>query len=810
MDWMFSFVFARPAWIPYAIAMWIVFLVLALVSYRGSAMAFWQRGLGVSLRMLGIGILLFCLLEPIGSMERPKPQSNSVAVLVDNSRSMRALLQPVGADDTAIASSPVSWLQDDADWVLDLSRDFRVRKYLFDQSLSPTETFADWNGTGHASTLDQSLKLIQDRYRGQPLAAIVLVSDGQSTEDAAIAEQGAAGEVGHDVPIFPIRLSGLAAQSDVRLDRVGIRESEFETAPVSLTAVVSQDGFDGQNAIVELRDATDRIVQQERLVLGKAREPKTVEFRVRPDKSGIVEYSVLVRLEEEPGWRRNESGPVVMESTSRREWTYGNNRRFALVDRGIGPYRILYLAGRPNWEFKFLRRALDEDAEIELTALIRIARKEPKFSFRDSKLESTNPLFSGFEDVSDEEKQQYDEPVFARLGVKQSGELQKGFPKDAEELFQYSAVVIDDLEHDFLTLDQQQLLRQFVSIRGGALLVLGGQESMRGKGFRDSVLGQLLPVYGDMSPVEMETQQGGGVSDGSRIRYQLTREGWLQPYLRLFSQEAEDRARMAAMPAFDVWNRTSQIKPGASVLVEGVVDGEAKSVPLLLAQRFGKGRAGAFMLGDFWKWGLMHEGDTTSPVFQSWRQIVRAMIADVPSPIQLRMEVDPGTGRQCRLVSEVRGEDFQVVENAKVMLQISTPSGESMTAMSDPSAVRAGEYVTELLLTESGPYRVEAEVFAVDGSRLGTAASGWVHEPEVKELARLGIDESRLDQLATQSGARRLTVDQLGGLSAFLPVDRIPIKEVRTYPLWHQPWIVLGALLSLILEWWTRRSHGLA
>ncbi|MFM7926619.1 MAG: hypothetical protein ACKO9Q_02815, partial [Pirellula sp.] len=123
--------------------------------------------------------------------------------------------------------------------------------------------------------------------------------------------------------------------------------------------------------------------------------------------------------------------------------------------------------------------------------------------FRAKGSDDTNPLFSGFEDVSDEEKEKYNEPVFARLGVVGKEELAKGFPKDAEELFAYSMVIIDDLETEFFTVDQLQLLRQFVSQRGGSLLMLGGQESMRGRKFRDSVLGQLLPVYGDPSEPEM-------------------------------------------------------------------------------------------------------------------------------------------------------------------------------------------------------------------------------------------------------------------------------------------------------------------
>ena len=62
-----------------------------------------------------------------------------------------------------------------------------------------------------------------------------------------------------------------------------------------------------------------------------------------------------------------------------------------MVDRGGGPYRVLYVCGRPNWEFKFLRRALSEDEQVELVGLVRIARREPKFSFRSKAGEAADP-----------------------------------------------------------------------------------------------------------------------------------------------------------------------------------------------------------------------------------------------------------------------------------------------------------------------------------------------------------------------------------------------------------------------------------
>ena len=56
-------------------------------------------------------------------------------------------------------------------------------------------------------------------------------------------------------------------------------------------------------------------------------------------------------------------------------------------------------------------------------------------------------------------------------------ELRDGFPKTADELYRYHAIVLDDLEAGFFTPDQLTLLRNFVSQRGGGLLMLGGPDS---------------------------------------------------------------------------------------------------------------------------------------------------------------------------------------------------------------------------------------------------------------------------------------------------------------------------------------------
>ena len=77
-----------------------------------------------------------------------------------------------------------------------------------------------------------------------------------------------------------------------------------------------------------------------------------------------------------------------------------------------------------------------------------------------------------------EAAEQYDQPVLVRLGTKDEDELRGGFPKTAEELYKYDAVILDDVEAAFFTQDQQSLVKNFVSRRGGGLLMLGGPDSL--------------------------------------------------------------------------------------------------------------------------------------------------------------------------------------------------------------------------------------------------------------------------------------------------------------------------------------------
>src|SRR5438874_11068308 len=136
------------------------------------------------------------------------------------------------------------------------------------------------------------------------------------------------------------------------------------------------------------------------------------------------------------------------------------------------------------------------------------------------------------------------------------------------------------------------LLQKFVSERGGGFLMLGGAESFHQGKYARTTVGDMLPVYVD------QLTDSGPATD---LHLSLTREGWVQPWARLRDNESAEKTRLDSMPAFQILNPVRGIKPGASPIAT-VADSRGNSYPALVVQRFGRGRTGALVIGDLWRW----------------------------------------------------------------------------------------------------------------------------------------------------------------------------------------------------------------
>jgi hypothetical protein len=770
-------------WLLPALAAGALALILVAVSYVRTAAPPGLRIACASLKLLGLAALLACLLEPMWTGERAKPGANVFAIVADNSQSM-TLHNPGEAESRADALRR-SLTGEKNLWRTKMAEDFEVRNYLADARLQGTEQFAELTFDGRTSALGHALRLIAERHRGQPLAGVLLLTDGIA------ADLSESSDLAGLPPIFPVVFGQDQPARNLAIISTATTQTSFEDAPLTVQADVTAAGFRGGEVTGKLTaievgktGTPERVVAEQTLRVPPDTDRLAFRFQLRPEKSGVLFYRLRVS-----------SGDPALEATS------ANNETIIAVDRGRGPHRVLYVSGRPNWEYKFLHRAVEGDDQTQLVGLIRIAKREPKFDFRGRSGESSNPLFRGFGNQSKEEVERYDQPVLVRLNTEDELELNGGFPKTAEELFKYEAVILDDLEAEFFTADQMSLVQRFVSERGGSLLMLGGAESFHEGKFQRTAIGDMLPVYFDQTTAP---------APSGALRLALTREGWLQPWARLRANEADEQQRLATLPAFDVLNRGGDPKP-AAIVVATVTDGE-RQFPALVTQRFGRGRTAALLIGDFWQSGL---GDETQSkdLARAWRQMTRWLVADVAAPIEVRLEPKPEA--QAMLI-QVRARDlkFQPRDNATVSLKVQpvgqAGEGATVTLPAEPSASEPGLYEATYVPRETGGYRVEASVVDENGGQAGTAQAGWSTDLAAAEFRSLTPNRALMETLAQKTGGQVLAPDQLDAFARDLPSRRVPVTETWTRPLWHTPAMFLFALACFVGEWGLRRWKGLA
>ena len=771
-------------WLTGAVLLAVAALAVLVWSYRRRGSRSWVSGTALVLKGMAIIALASCLVEPLFTGTRPRPGSNLFLVVADNSRSLQ--LSDSGRSRSR-GQVMQAGLAEESAWLTRLSQDFDVRRYVFDTNVRPVKSFAEVTLDGEASAINGSLNRLADRFRGQPVAGILLLTDGNGTDLADVAIDSR-----HKLPpIYPVVIGNDGGLVDLSVSQVAVSQTNFEAAPVTITATLESRAVAGRQVGLRVLNEAGEEIERRKIEQVHDGESSVQRFLIKPEKSGISFFTVQAFLSGEEKLAEADAGS--------KEATLANNRRIVTIDRGGGPFRVLYLGGRPNWEFKFLRRALDEDDEVKLVSLLRVAKKEPKFTFLSRSGERTNPLFRGFGN-KDEQAEQYDQPVLVRLGTRDADELRGGFPKSSDELFQFHAVILDDIEAAFFTQDQMSLLQQFVSRRGGGLLMLGGNHSFGEGGYQRTAIGDMLPVYLD---------RGDPTAAGAGYRMLLTREGWLQPWARLRTNESDESKRLAAMPEFKSLNSVRTIKPGASVIAQ-VTGADGQEIPALVVQPFGRGHTASLLIGDLWRWNLQRSDPTQSDLEKSWRQTVRWLVSDVPGRVEVETRRTSSAAMPAvQILVRARDAQFEPLDNAHVLLRVQTPDSHTIELIAESSDRSPGQYEALFAPRVPGVYRATVIVTAADSSEVGQREIGWTVEPQTEEFRTLAVNRPLLKQLAQQTGGEVISAGDLDRFVGSLPNRKIPITETWTYPLWHQSSVFFFAFGCLISEWGLRRWKGM-
>jgi hypothetical protein len=200
-------------------------------------------------------------------------------------------------------------------------------------------------------------------------------------------------------------------------------------------------------------------------------------------------------------------------------------------------------------------------------------------------------------------------------------------------------------------------------------------------------------------------------------------------------------------------------------------------------------------------------------------------VADVPSRIEIVAQPKRGDPNQAMsLQVRARDKQFRPLDNASVKI-IVTPVGDSLLSgpgaadagkpqaiqlSAEPALSEAGLYESAYIPRDAGGYRAEAVVTDADGIEVGRAHTGWASDPAAEEFKSLKPNRALLESIARQTGGEIIAAKNLDAFAARLPNRKAPITESWSFPLWHQPWVLLFALGCFAAEWGLRRWKGMA
>jgi uncharacterized membrane protein len=732
---------------------WILLLLIAVAGV-GLAALIRTRLPGATSRLRGwraagiwamqwslLTIVLILLWQPAITVAELQSQQNIIAVLLDDSRSMS--IHDSGSDGhTTRESDAVNVLSGGV--LAGLQKKFQVRLYKLDTNLTrlqPAEV-ESVQPAGAATHIGDGLRELVMQTSDLPVGAVVLLSDGAENVGGIDSDTMAALR-NRRLPVHTIGFGKEHAAHDIEIDDATMAPRAIANSRAMVTVSFHQYGYANGKTILTVRNGSTLLASREVTFIDDgAVQNESLFFDAGPVGVKTIECALTPLSGEEQ---------VTNNLLSRQVDVTGDKRR------------ILYVEGEPRWEYKFLRRAEDDDPNVQVVSMLRTTE---------------NKIY--------------------RQGISNPKELEDGFPSRAEDLFGYDAVIIGSVEAGYFTPAQQELLREFVDRRGGGLLWLGGRYALSNGGWESSSLADLLPTF---LPTSKDTFHRDPATA------ELTAAGGASPITRLIDDPAKNVARWKTLPYMNDYQDAGMPKPGATILAQLHTAGHG-AMPLLTTQSYGRGRTAILATSGTWRWQMSSDlGDPSHDLF--WQQLLRWLSADSPGRVALRMArqtlLDDG---HVQLTATVRDVTYMPAADASVQVHILGANGVDSGIAMTPLPNTPGTFQAEWTAGTPGSY--VAEVVADRGSEeLGREHIAFRRMDRIAENYHNGQNRDLLEKLSSETGGHYWTQSSVGRLPTDITYSEAGISVRDTKELWDMPIVFLVLLSLLSAEWLLRRKWGI-
>lgn len=665
---------------------------------------------------------------------------------------------------------------------------------------APLDTVEQWADailpSGPQTRLGDAIGAILEQETGNPLAGIIIVTDGQNNEGVS-AESAAAAAAVNKVPLHFVGLGSPSSPRNVRLAELDLQKRLYPGDPFVLRALVANSSMAGESVSVQVlagrKDAPESemsIESEEVLQLGEDGAVDGIEFKLDPKAVGTWDYVVRVVA--------NRADADAQDDFIRRS--------VQVVQRKT---RILIIAGGPTREYQFVRNLMYRDRDVESHVLLQTAT-----------------------DASSQEAQ----------------EIRTEFPADRTELSNYDAIIAFDPDWTKVPEASIVAMEQWVAEQAGGFVMVAGTVEMpkwvsrSGNGIGASKLRALSPVVIPLRGSRLTA--AGRIEAVSPWPLKITNDGKQAAFMAIADSGADVLAPWEDFGGVYGYYAVHELKPGAKSLAEFSDPQTAVSgaLPIYLASQFyGSGRTVFIGGGEMWR--IRSLGDDLFDRFyvKLLRWVSGGRLLMDSDRGMLLVSQEKGTlGEQVSVRAIVKTAQYDPLIQSELVARLIDSAGrnEPLVLRPLPDGAQPGIYSGQFPLLAAGEYQIELQLDGIGSETLRASVEARVPAAELEKARR---DDILMTRLATETEGKYWPIDLTGnsvgnftggevavasdrllprGESGKLAISRtlpgqdtisyIPGATDKSFQVRQLGWLMAWIASCLGLEWLFRRSYRLA
>ena len=741
-----------------------------------------------AIRVALVLIVLLMLLRPAFDIIENEARLPMTVLLVDESASMTL---PAGRSNPLIQRRPGQARNERSRYAAateavlqlqePLAKTHRVAVFTFSDTLDRVKDIAYRGGdetvaetppedirqslkppTGEHTGISDAIEGVLAKLKASKVSAIVLMSDGRSTDSDDLSRAIAAAKkrgvpihtavCGTKEPPPDLAIKNLIAPDEASLnDVMALRATIINHIRPHLTAelkVLEEGKLVGTQELVLKLGRNDRIITAVPRVKGERR------FRLE--------------LPEFPD-----------------ELTYENNAKEFSVQVVERELRVLFIAGAPTIEYHFIVQSLIRDPVLNVSTWLQSA--------------DINYVQQG-------------NPADPQRGITENKIIRR-LPRTLKDWAEYHVVVLYDIDPNSFSNEQETGLEALVRGGGGLLVIAGRMHGMD----------KLLQVRGAkmkaLLPVEIDKNRPPRYGEAfiRPFRAARTDAGRKHPIFRFEMSPADNDAVWATLPKF-YWHHPVVAAKGTAVsLLERIGAPDGRGTVLMALHRYEKGVVFFTALQTLWRWRFPFENYDYD---RFWKQLVRYLGETklLGSQKQVALYTDkptysPGESVQVSL-AVLDPALFNQLARETILAEVTEQNGAVFRMpMRRLSSEGIAEYRALYRARRVGRYRVNVRHVLSRGSSdqrpLFDESRQFDVELQSLEFAEPAANPEALRKLAIETGGKvfeRESLRQLASLAGDISTERQFIPHQIIEDIWDGP-LFLFAFLLLITAEWALRKH---